>query len=455
MITRRNFLRLCTAAGVMAGPLASLLGAQKPGSNRPNILLMMADDLGYECIGANGGTSYKTPNLNRLAAEGMRFEHCYAQPLCTPSRVQIMTGIYNVRDYIDFGSLPSDATPFSQLFKEAGYATSIAGKWQLGMDRTMIRQLGFDEYCLWSLEADEKTPRYRGPTGFIQNGKELPADKNLYGPDVVSDFLLDFITRNKTRPFLCYYPMLLPHAPFSPTPDSPMRQNGSERGGVFTRVKNIFGGKEPKKTQYFPDMVAYMDKIVGKLAAHLEKLGLRDNTLTLFTGDNGTSQNIHSMLGNKEVIGAKGSTTDAGTRVPLIATWPKVAPKGKVSSDLVDFTDFLPTLCAAAAIPVPRELAIDGRSFLPQLRGDKGRPREWIYCWYSKGGGSAKAVDFARNQRYKLYRNGQFYDVSTDSLEKHNLPQTSLDEHAKKTRAMLQSVLDKYRDARPEKLRTA
>jgi arylsulfatase A len=123
---------------------------------------------------------------------------------------------YNVRNYVKFEVLPPNQTNFAQLLKKAGYATSIAGKWQLGIDRGSIRSSGFDEYCLWSLDPEDKTPRYNNPTGFIQNGKELPAGKQ-YGPDVVSDFLIDFITRNKTRPFLCYYPMLLPHAPYEPT----------------------------------------------------------------------------------------------------------------------------------------------------------------------------------------------------------------------------------------------
>ena len=451
-LSRRAFLRLCAAAGLTVSQSPNLPAAQNRSRNRPNIVVIMADDLGYECIEANGGRSYKTPHLNRLAAEGMRFERCYAQPLCTPSRLQLMTGIYNVRNYVDFAVLPPNQTTFAQLLKRAGYATSIAGKWQLGMDRESIRPSGFDEYCLWSLDSEEKTPRYNNPSGFVKNGKDFPAG-NQYGPDVVSNFLVDFITRNKTRPFLCYYPMLLPHAPYEPTPDTVQEKNTKNDSDMLTGVKRLIGirKKKEKKTYYFPDMVAYMDKVVGKLISRLEELGLRENTLILFTGDNGTSQNIRSRLGNRDVLGGKGTTTDAGTHVPLIASWPRMVPMRKVSSDLVDFTDFLPTLCEAAEVPVPRELTIDGRSFLPQLRGKKGRPREWVYSWYSPRG--QKPIEFARNQRYKLYRTGNFFDISKDSLEKDSLPETSLDENAKRTRAMLQAVLDKYRDARPENLR--
>ncbi|MCP4450008.1 MAG: sulfatase-like hydrolase/transferase, partial [Planctomycetes bacterium] len=125
------------------------LCTQGAASTRPNILLIMADDLGYECVGANGGTSYQTPVLDRLAATGMRFEHCYAQPLCTPSRVKIMTGIYNVRNYVKFGVLDRKQTTFAHLFKKAGYATCIAGKWQLGKEVDAPQHFGFDEFCLW------------------------------------------------------------------------------------------------------------------------------------------------------------------------------------------------------------------------------------------------------------------------------------------------------------------
>jgi arylsulfatase A len=140
--------------------------------------------------------------------------------------------------------------------------------------------------------------------------------------------------------------------------------------------------------------------------------------------------------------------TDAGTRVPFIANWSGVIPKGKVSRDLVDFSDFLPTFCKAAGVAVPPALNVDGRSFLAQLRGQKGDPREWIYCWYSRNG-AGSGREWARNQRYKLYRKGGFYDVSKDVLEKKPLPTDELTADQKKAYAMLRKALDKYKDARP------
>ncbi|NLE37366.1 MAG: sulfatase-like hydrolase/transferase, partial [Pirellulaceae bacterium] len=207
------------------------------------------------------------------------------------------------------------------------------------------------------------------------------------------------------------------------------------------------------------DMVAYTDKMVGKIVAKLEGLGLSENTLVLFLGDNGTDRPIVSMLNGREVAGGKGQTTDAGTHVPMIAYWPGTIRPGQVRTDLVDTTDFLPTICEAAGVDVPDDLAIDGRaidgrSFLPQLLGKKGDPRQWIYCWYSKQGQPAQARQFARNARFKLYASGRFFDVANDPLEQNDLSGKTLDDEAARARETLQKVLDKYENARPEGLRS-
>ncbi len=196
----------------------------------PNIVLILADDMGYECLGCNGSTEYQTPNLDRLAAEGIRFEHCYSQPLCTPSRVKIMTGQYNFRNYEDFGYLNPNQKTFANLLKDAGYATCIAGKWQLnGLNRNNPGNqdvnrpfhFGFDEYCLWQLHHQKKDgERYADPL-ITQNGKDLPRKSDLYGPQIFADYICDFIDRKSDKPFFVYYPMVLVHDPFVPTPDSP------------------------------------------------------------------------------------------------------------------------------------------------------------------------------------------------------------------------------------------
>ena len=175
-----------------------------------------------------------------------------------------MTGRYNVRNYINFGNMDPQAVTFGNLLKQAGYATCIAGKWQLGQDLDLPKKFGFDEYCLW--QHTRRPPRYANP-GLEINGVEKDYTNGEYGPDLVNDYALDFITRKKDGPFFLYYPMMLTHAPYQPTPDSPDWDPKAQGEQVNTAPK------------HFGDMVAYMDKLIGKLVARLDALGIRDNTL--------------------------------------------------------------------------------------------------------------------------------------------------------------------------------
>jgi len=444
-LNRRDFLKAAAAVGVTAAIPRGLKAAETDGRKQPNIILIMADDLGYECIGANGGTSYQTPVLDALAETGIRFENCHSQPVCTPSRVEIMTGMYNVRNYVRFGLMDRNQTTFAHLLKEKGYATCVVGKWQLGREPGSPRHFGFDESCLWNHTGPSN--RYPNP-GLAVNGKWVWYRNGEYGPDVVSDYACQFMERHRQEPFFVYYPMILTHWPFEPTPDSADWDPKSRRPKTDWDPNR--GSKAPRgEPKYFGDMVTYMDKMVGKLTAKLDELGVRDNTLVLFTGDNGSARPLVSMMNGRLVEGGKGSMTDAGTRAPLIAHWPGVTPRGRVSNDLVDFSDFLPTLCDVAGASVPSALDIDGRSFLPQLLGKKGNPRDWIYSWHSSDGGP-KGREWARNQRYKLYRTGRFYDVGNDVLEKR--PLNDLTPETRQIRDMLQKALDRYKDARPAEM---
>jgi len=400
--------------------------------------LILADDLGYETIGADGGTSYRTPVLDKLAATGVRFTHCFVQPLCTPTRVQLMTGRYNVRNYINFGNMDPQAVTFGNLLKQAGYATCIAGKWQLGQDPGLPKRFGFDEYCLW--QHTRRPPRYANP-GLEINGVEKNWANGEYGPDLVNDYALDFITRKKDGPFFLYYPMILTHAPYQPTPDSQDWDPKAQGEQVNTDAK------------HFADMVAYMDKLIGKLVARLDSLGIRDNTLLVFVGDNGTGRGTRSMMGDRLVIGGKSLTTAAGMHVPLIASWPGKIMAPKVCSDLVDSTDFVPTLLQAAGAAPPSGLKLDGRTFLPQVLGAQGQPRDWIYSWYSPRQSADMTVrEFAFNHHYKLYRTGEFLDLSRDFGEKQPLKVTSLNGEAAAAARLLQSALDRFKDVRPPEL---
>lgn len=439
-MNRRQFLSL-TAGSTLAAMIPSTtcwVAASSPeglGMAQPNIILIMADDLGYECLGCYGSASYETPHLDRLAATGMRFDHCYAQPLCTPSRVKIMTGRSNARNYIKFGIFDFKEKTFAHALKVAGYDTCIVGKWQLtGRGANGPYQAGFDEYCLWHMEDcfAPKGSRYHDPK-IIKNGKPLPGLKGKYGPDVFCDHICDYLERHKSKnsnPFLLYYPMALTHGPFVPTPDS-----------------KDWNRKVKSNTKYFADMVAYMDKIIGRIARKLDELGLRENTLILFTGDNGSPGRMPSKMQDGRVIkGGKGQTTDAGTHVALIANWKGATPAGKVCKDLVDFSDFLPTLAEAAGAPLPNGVTIDGRSFLPQLKGKKGNPRQWIFCHYNPRPERTKLVRFARDKRWKLYatgdnkRAGNLYDITADPLEQNPLDPTQAGPEAATAKKRLQSA---------------
>lgn len=433
-------LLLAMAASLSLLAVAIRSGEAEP--PRPNIVLIMADDMGYECVAANGGESYKTPHLDRLAATGLRFEHCYSQPLCTPSRVQIMTGIYNSRNYVRFGFLDPEAYTFGNLLQDAGYATCVVGKWQLAGGFDAPHRFGFDEYCLWQLT--RRPNRYPNP-GLEINGKEVDYTGGEYGPDIVSDYACDFIARQAEmdRPFFLYYPMILPHWPFEPTPDSEEWDPTFRRGD---KAEKNYKMRDPK---YFVDMVHYVDKIVGKLTARLETLGVRKNTLVIFTGDNGTYTGVTSQFRGHPWKGGKGHMMDNGTHVPLIANWPGVISPGGVSSDLVDFSDLLPTLAEVTGADVPAALTLDGRSFAPVLRGKPG-PREWIYCWYFRngkpadGGPNHTAGEFARNHRYKLYSSGDFYDVPGDFYETNPLDPEELTDQQRAIRQQLRRVIEQH-----------
>lgn len=405
-------------------------------ADRPNIVLIMADDFGYEAVTANGGESYQTPHLDRLAAQGVRFEQCHVQPLCTPTRVQLMTGKYNVRNYINFGTLLRSETTFGNLLKSAGYATGICGKWQLGHEVDAPQHFGFDESYLW--QHTRRPPRYANP-GLEHNGKELQFPEGSYGPKLVSDFALDFVTRHRDRPFFLYYPMILTHNPFQPTPDSPDWDPRAQ------------GEQVHQHNKHFADMTAYMDKMIGRLDARLEELGLRENTLLMFIGDNGTNKSITSRFQGRDYPGGKGTTNCRGHHVPCIASWPAVMPRGRVNRDLISAADFLPTLCEAAGVAVPEQ--VDGVSFLPQLRGERGTPREWLYCWYSPRQRLDLTVrEFAFDHGYKLYRTGEFFDLAADPFETQPVDPSQLSTEAAASRAKLQAVLDQLADARPVEL---
>ena len=408
--------------------------------NRPNIILIMADDLGLETMGSYGGTSYRVPNLDRLAENGARFEHCYSQPICTPSRVQIMTGKYNVRNYTKFGVLPRSETTFAHMLKENGYATCIAGKWQLGSEKDAPQYFGFDESLLWQhigsgrkvIDSKRIDKRYENPV-LQRNGNNIEYNNGEFAPDLMVEFISKFIRKNKEQPFLVYYPMILTHCPFVPTPHS-------DNWNPDSLGSESYKGDE----RYFGDMVEYVDHLVGKIEKVLEENDIIDNTYLIFTGDNGTDRPIVSDFNGYSFPGRKGTMTDGGTHVPLIVSCPGKI-KSSVHKNLVDFSDFLPTFCEIAKVKLHEENTIlDGRSFLPQLLGHSSVPRDYVYCWYNRDMEPGKTKATARDRRYKLHLSGDFYDTELDRMEVKPLKIKMLTPAQVKIYKKLESVLDYY-----------
>ena len=401
-----------------------------------NIILIMADDSAADNYGCYGSTFFKTPILDRLANTGAKFNHCYSEPVCTPSRVKIMTGRSGVRNYVQFGTLDKDEITFGNIMKKAGYATAIAGKWQLhnGDRGTLAPASGFDTYCLWNYPGTGSS-RYWNPS-IMQDGQLLETTSKDYGPDIFSDFIVEFIKKNKEKPFFAYYPMALVHSPFPKTPGtlSPGEKTAKARGMDLSNFK---------------DMTLYADKIVGKIVSCLARNGLREKTVLIYTTDNGTHRNLTYPYKSESRKGEKAYATDGGTHVPLILNCPGTIPRGIKCNDLVDFSDFVPTISEIGKANPP-DIQLDGKSFWPQCLGKKGNPRKWIFQYYYPkfrpaaelhGQGRNKMeIIWAQNQFFKLYRNGKLYSTKDRHEKKHiKLGESKL---ADKTRDLLQKAIN-------------
>jgi arylsulfatase A len=402
----RKLFKSLTVLGALAVSNLMVVAIGNP-SAKPNVLIILADDLGVECLSTYGNTSLKTPNIDKLATEGMRFTRCFSNPFCSPSRASLLTGRYpfknglttvlDTKEKEDIYLHPEQPS-FARQLKQAGYATELVGKWHMSLEHkhNTINELGFDQYQTWRIfdGNDQKTTRYWTPY-LIRNGTVIADQiKERYGPDVDLEFHLNFIKANaeKKQPFLAYYSTCLPHFPWEPTPDS------KEQG---YRERTIGRKGDPK---FFPDMVAYLDKQIGKMLQTLDDLGIADNTIVIFLADNGTDRDLVNEWGDgRKIAGGKGTMTDRGTHVPLIVRWPGRVKEGSTSEDLIDFSDLLPTLCELTGAARP-EAEIHGRSFAPQLLGKPGNPREWVHIQHQ----TARQV---RNSDYMLDNKNQLRRV--------------------------------------------
>ena len=367
---------------------------------RPNVVLIMVDDLGQECLESYGGQSYSTPNLNRLAAEGLQFKNAYATYNCHTTRAQIMTGQYPFKNgwtRFDSNGRCFDSSKFNlgRMFKNAGYNTAIVGKWHLCLPQTdpnNVLNCGFDESLVWTWKIDgESTSRFWKPV--LWEGDEIihSNDPNEYGPDTFTHRAKQFIAKNCETPFFLYYPMVLVHSPFVVTPD---------------QGRPLIEDDNPGNFRY---MVEYMDNLVGELMDHLDATGLSDNTLFIFTGDNGTDELVYTWANGRNIQGGKNSMLESGVNMPLLVKWPREIQPGTETEELMDFTDIIPTLAEVAGASLPAEAELQGTSFVEVLKGGNGN-RDWIYSQYNH-----KWV--IKDKRWKLTHENELYFLLNDRYE--------------------------------------
>ena len=377
--------------------------------------------MGYEMPTFDGGQSYDTRHLDSLAAKAMVFSQCRATPICSPSRVELLSGVYNFRNYLKYGWAYYDPQfiTYAKILQNNGYKTCISGKWQFAFNVTP-RTMGFDNYCA----IDGNGHLYRSPD-FKIDSVWSPARLhfNKYSEDISGDYALNFIHENRDKPFFLYYSFMLIHKPDQPTPLDPAYLSFDE---------------SLSDTTYIGSMTHYLDVKVGVLMDKLKAEGLGGNTIIVFAGDNGSQGNFHSLYKGKEVAGEKGFTTELGMHVPLFVYWPGHIKPG-TNDNLVDFSDFAPTFLDMAGVAAKPQ-GWDGVSFYPQLFGDNSNARTWTYCYYDPFpqpstsyppyGSITSPISYAQDSSYKLYktgwRHGLMYHFTQDLEEKHPLRDNDL-----------------------------
>ncbi len=456
-------------------------------SRRPNVVFVLADDLGYRELGCFGQQKIATPNLDRLAADGMRLTRHYSgSPVCAPSRCVLMTGKHPghaaVRDNQEAKPegqwpLPAEEPVLAAVLHDAGFATGAFGKWGLGMFDSSGDPLarGFDTFFGYNCQRHAHTywpaflydgkkriPLRNEPpvpgSGKLREGED-PADPNSYArfvgsdyaPDRIATAAVEFVRANAARPFFLYYPSVLPHlALHVPAEDlTPYRGKFEEKpytgGNGYT--------PHPTPRAAYAAMITRLDREVGQLVAELDAKGLTGNTLFVFSSDNGAT---HSPVGGTDVDffascgelrGRKGSLYEGGIRVPTIVRWRGVVKPGSESARVSGFEDWLPTFAAACDAKAPA--GIDGISLLPTLRGEEQEPRPFLYREFAGyGGWQAVWVGDHKLVRRQLQKPKQatteLYDLAADVAEATDLAAKAPD----RVRS-LQAILDREHSASP------
>ncbi|MGE0755395.1 MAG: sulfatase-like hydrolase/transferase [Pirellulaceae bacterium] len=437
----------CLAWWTIASCFAPLGLVAIQAAERPNVILVLADDVGAAELGCYGNTLHRTPNLDRMAAEGLKLNTFYSTPLCTTTRLAVMTGQYGHHNgYLGMNREAYKPAPDNpqrdignhftngDLMKSAGYVTAMAGKWQLsGSHPTLIHDAGFDEYRMWAYQHNlpagvEHTGRWEGQPGqsntarfwhpsLVQNGKYLPTRPDDYGPDLLHEFVVDFARRHRSQPFFVYYTSLLTHGPHEETPDPAQPGQRKPRG--------------------FQSNLEYLDHLMGRLMQDLTELDLARKTIVILVGDNGTASR------------GKGSVTELGARVPFIVWGPgHVQPAAGAEQAVGDITDLVPTLAELAGVALPKDRPFDGQSLVPLFTGKTTRHRDWIYSYLNDG-------RILRDARWLLEIPGagqteRFFDCgSSRDGSGYRLVTAQSSDEARQARERFAAILAKMPEPRP------
>ncbi len=435
--SRRNFLKTAgiAAASLSLADLPGILIQARP-TGKPNIIYIMADDLGYGELSCYGQTKYQTPNIDRLAREGMKFTQHYAGvSLCAPSRSSLMTGLHTGHTRIrnNFtaeggrGALqPGDLT-VAEVLKRAGYATGIVGKWGLG-DTGTTGAPNKKGFSFWYGFTDQSLAHNQYPPKLWRNDEEIViegnqgAAKGQYAHDLFTKEAHDFIRRSKHQPFFLYLAYTLPHSQLE-VPEDSLR----EFRGKFPRSKPVEGSfteiQNPNET--FAAMVTRLDRDVGRLVVLLKELKLEEQTLVIFTTDNGA----HNVKGKDPrffnssggLRGIKRDLYEGGIRVPFIARWPGKIKSGSISNHVSAFWDFLPTVAELAGAQVPKR--IDGISYLPALLGKRQPEHKFLYFELEINTVGSQAMRFGdwKAVRHSKYGPIELYNLKQDIGEQNDL----------------------------------
>ncbi|MGH9627842.1 MAG: sulfatase-like hydrolase/transferase [Bryobacteraceae bacterium] len=410
-MTRRSLI-----AGFTGGALVPLTrgNAQAPSSRPPNVILIMTDDQGWFDLGVHRNPFIETPNIDRLAAAGVRFSHFYASPVCTPTRAGLMTGRHYQRTgavdtYMGRDVMNPEEVTIGQVFKKHGYRTACVGKWHLGRYmKYHPNERGFDEYFgFWQYGFMN---RYQDSDEIFDNKERV--EVTGYITDVLTDRAIRFVEENAQRPFFLYLPYNAPHAPHD-VPDRFIAKYLKK--DMPLREARIYG------------MIDAIDENAGRLLGTIDKHALRDDTIVIFMTDNG-GVSRHFKAGLR---GNKGSVWEGGVRVPFIARWPGKLPAGAIVNAMAQHIDVLPTLCELTGAPLP-DRKLDGKSLASLLRSGRGEsPHEYLFHQWNRGhpvletvpgDPKLKASWAVRNRSgMKLHMNGELYDLSRDPAEAINI----------------------------------